>query len=62
MASFDYARLPLMWGVTGGPTVLVAIDDLSGYQYSGEPGIMVVDYNGEPGIGQAYYYPLEVVP
>ena len=62
MASFDYARPPFTWDVVGGPTVLVAIDDLSGYQYSGEPGIMVVDYNGEPGIGQAYYYPLEVVP
>lgn len=60
-ASFDYARLPLIWAIVGGPTVLVMVEDLSGYQYSGEPGIMVVDYNGEPGVGQAYYYPLEVV-
>ncbi len=61
---FDISKPPLAWM----PTVdyplhedfslLFAVDDPAGYQYSQTQGIMLVDYNGKPGVGQVYAWEL----
>jgi hypothetical protein len=68
--SFDYARYPFAWGTLSGPnnpgpanretTYGVMVNDLGGYLYSQPKGVMLVDYNSEPGMGQAYYWSLNV--
>jgi len=40
--------------------LLFAVFDWDVYHYDDIQGIMLVDYYGRPGIGQAYYWPLDV--
>ncbi len=66
MASFDYAKPPLIWGLTDDVpdntsfTLDFSVNDINGYYDSKLQGIMLVDYFGKPGVGQAYYWPLNV--
>lgn len=65
MASFDYAKLPLVWSLTDDApddspfSLLFGVDDIEGYQLSKPQGIMLVDYFGQPGVGQAYYWDID---
>jgi len=63
MGSFDYARPPFMWSISGDPgpddpTAWVNFElyDAGGYALSQPLGLMVVDYLGKGGSGQAYAY------
>jgi len=65
-ASFDYAKPPLIWGLTDDVpdntsfTLDFSANDVDGYSDSKLLGIMLVDYFGKPGMGQVYYWPLNV--
>jgi subtilisin family serine protease len=65
-ASFDYAKTPLIWDLTDDVpdntsfTLDFSANDVDGYYESKLQGIMLVDYFGKPGLGQVYYWPLNV--
>ncbi len=65
-ASFDYAKTPLIWGLTDDVpdntpfTLDFSANDVDGYYDSKLLGIMLVDYFGKPGMGQVHYWPLNV--
>ena len=66
-ARFDYAKAPLTFEVSPDATpvnetfsLTVAVDDLGGYIYSKPKGVLLFDYFGKPGMGQAYYWALDV--
>lgn len=72
-ANFDLTQPPMMWA-TLDPTwtsplydplneafsLLFAVDSPSGYLYSKPEGVMLVDYFGKPGVGQAYFWEVDV--
>lgn len=72
-AQFDISRPPLVWDTdatwtssTPEPhnedfTFYFGVYDLGGYLYSQPKGVMLVDYLGKPGIGQATFWPIELM-
>jgi len=73
MASFDIYNPPLEWllvndmmtGYALNPQneafwLLFGVSDWDAYRYAGVQGIMLLDYYGKPGLGQSYYWPLDV--
>ncbi|MDY6847350.1 MAG: hypothetical protein SVP52_09480 [Chloroflexota bacterium] len=66
MASFDITKLPFLWMLTdyfpfGTPSsLLFMVDDVDGYFLSQPEGMMLVDYFGKPGVGQAYFWPVNI--
>lgn len=71
--SFDITKQPLWFNIVdeNGQTdlephgvsrkLVFGVDSLDGYQLSQPKGIMLIDYFGNPGVGQAYFWPLELV-
>jgi hypothetical protein len=71
-ANYDLTQLPMMWGtldISSNPlltphnelfSLVFAVDSPGGYLYSKPEGIMLVDYFGKPGIGQAYFWEVEL--
>jgi hypothetical protein len=73
LASFDLTKPPLIWDILD-PTwttplydplnedfsLVFEVDDPGGFLYSKPEGIMLVDYYGKPGVGQAYFWELDV--
>ncbi len=65
-SSFVLSRQPFAWMVTN-PfpfnevfALFFAVPDWYAYEFAGIQGVMLVDYHGKPGVGQAYYWPLDV--
>lgn len=71
--SFDLTKPPFGWAILDyfwsdwlfdpmneAFSTVVMVDDFEGYIISKAKGIMLVDYHGKPGVGQAYYWPLEI--
>lgn len=67
-ATFDYANPPFIWSITetaplnSTARIGAQVADLAAYEANPPLGIMVVDLFGRPGAGQAYYWPVELVP
>ena len=74
-AQFDISMPPLWWApvdyatwseITLEPhnedfSFLFGVENLGGYLYSQPKGVMLVDYLGRPGIGQATFWPIELM-
>jgi len=72
---FDISMPPLWWApvdyatwseITLEPhnedfSFLFGVENLGGYLYSQPKGVMLVDYLGRPGIGQATFWPIELM-
>ncbi|NLG98544.1 MAG: S8 family serine peptidase [Chloroflexi bacterium] len=67
-ATFDYAYPPFIWSITetaplnSAVRIGAQVTDLTAYEANPPRGVMVVDLFGRPGAGQAYYWPVEIVP